>query len=80
MQTLKKGKLKLVLAIIVLLLAVAIVFYVLHGADVNAATICQAILYAELPLAVGIVLLVFSIRDIQDGQKAKQREGKRKQS
>jgi len=72
MQTLKKGKLKLALAIVVLLLAVAVVFYMLHGADINTTTICNALIFAELPFALGIVLLVFSIRDIKDGKIEKQ--------
>jgi len=68
MQTLKKGKLKLALAIVVLLLAVAVFLYVLHGTDVNTASICKALLYTELPLVLGILLLILSIRDIKDGK------------
>jgi len=69
MQTLQKGKLKLALAIVALLLAVAVFFYVLHGTDINKENICTAIIYAEIPLVLGILLLVLSIRDIIDGRK-----------
>jgi len=58
MQTLKKGKLKLALSIVLLLLAVAVFLYVMHGTDINTTSICKALLYAELPLALGIILLV----------------------
>jgi len=80
MQTLQKGKLKLVLAIVLLLLALAVFFVVLQGVDINTASICQALLYAELPLVFGILLLVLSIRDIKDGQTEKQWEERRKRS
>jgi len=68
MQTIKKGKLKLALAVVVLLLAVAVFFYVLHGTDINTASICNALLFAEVPLVLGILLLVLSIRDIHEGK------------